>query len=78
MGDFIDLCPGPHLPHTGVVKAFKLMSNSAIHTEEDERPAPDSLLNRIYGVSFTDKAQMKEFTKLREEALKRDHRLIGK
>lgn len=38
VGEFIDLCTGPHLPHTGLVKAFTLTKNSAIHTEEHEKP----------------------------------------
>ena len=72
VGEFIDLCTGPHLPHTGLVKAFKLMKNSAIKQE-----AADSL-QRIYGISFPEKAQMTEYLTMREEALKRDHRIIGK
>jgi len=78
VGDFIDLCTGPHLPHTGLVKAFKLTKNSAIHTEREDKPSEDASLQRIYGVSFADAEQMKEYLRLREEALKRDHRVIGK
>ena len=74
VGDFIDLCTGPHLPHTGLVKAFKLMKNSAVQNGMGTGEA----LQRIYGISFAEKDQMKEYLHMREEALKRDHRLIGK
>lgn len=82
VGDFIDLCTGPHLPHTGLVRALKLTKNSAIHTDPDADGAvprrEGDLLQRIYGISFPEKAELKEYIRVREEALKRDHRLIGR
>ena len=82
VGDFIDLCTGPHLPHTGLVRALKLTKNSAIHTDPDSEGGPPrregDLLQRIYGISFPEKAELKEYLRVREEALKRDHRVIGR
>ena len=74
VGDFIDLCTGPHLPHTGHVRAFKLMKNSATYWLGD---SSNDSLQRIYGVSFPEKEQLKEYLRAKEEAEKRDHRLIG-
>lgn len=74
MGDFIDLCTGPHLLHTGQAKSFKLLKNSAAYWLAD---ASKESLQRIYGISFEEKKDLKEFLQLREEAKKRDHRLIG-
>ncbi|KAI9822163.1 MAG: threonyl-tRNA synthetase [Thelocarpon impressellum] len=74
-GPLIDLCRGPHVPHTGKIKAFQIMKNSASYFLGDS--ANDSL-QRVYGVSFPDKKQMEEHKKYLEEASKRDHRKIGK
>ncbi len=74
-GDFQDLCTGPHVPSTGIVKAFKLLKTSSSYWRADASREP---LQRIYGVAFTEKKQLDDFLKLAEEAEKRDHRRIGK
>ncbi|GME22104.1 threonyl-trna synthetase [Neofusicoccum parvum] len=74
-GPLIDLCRGPHVPHTGRVKFFKIMKNSASYFLGD---AKNDSLQRIYGVSFPEKKMMEEHLKYLEEAAKRDHRKIGK
>ena len=74
IGDFVDLCTGPHIPTTGQAKVMSLVKNSSAYwlgNSENES------LQRIYGVSFRDKNQMKEYKRMIEEAKKRDHRLIG-
>ncbi|GAA98628.1 uncharacterized protein L969DRAFT_88382 [Mixia osmundae IAM 14324] len=73
-GPMIDLCRGPHVPHTGKVKSMALLKNSASYflgKQENEQ------LQRIYGISFPDAKQMKEYKIFLEEAAKRDHRRIG-
>ncbi|KAA8910544.1 threonyl-tRNA synthetase-like protein [Sphaerosporella brunnea] len=74
-GPLIDLCVGPHVPHTGRITAFKVMKNSASYWQGD---ANSDSLQRIYGVSFPDKKLMTEHLAMLEEAAKRDHRKIGK
>jgi len=74
-GPLIDLCRGPHVPHTGRVKAFQIMKNSASYFLGD---AKNDSLQRIYGVSFPDKKQLEEHKVYLEEAAKRDHRKLGK
>ena len=74
-GPLIDLCRGPHVPHTGRIKTFKIMKNSASYFLGD---AKNDSLQRIYGISFPDKKLMDEHLKYLEEAAKRDHRKIGK
>ncbi len=74
-GDFVDLCRGPHLPSTGKLKAFKLLSVAGAYWRGDER---NPMLQRIYGTAFPDQAQLDEFLRLREEAEKRDHRRLGR
>ncbi|KAF8459515.1 hypothetical protein BGX38DRAFT_1083903 [Terfezia claveryi] len=74
-GPLIDLCIGPHVPHTGRIKAFQVMKNSSSYFLGD---AANDTLQRIYGVSFPDKKQLEEHKKFLEEAAKRDHRKIGK
>lgn len=74
-GPLIDLCRGPHVPHTGRIKAMKLLKNSASYFLGD---ANNDSLQRIYGVSFPDKKLMDAHLKFLEEAAKRDHRKIGK
>ncbi|VVT53527.1 uncharacterized protein SAPINGB_P003618 [Magnusiomyces paraingens] len=74
-GPLIDLCRGPHVPHTGRIKSFKLLKNSASYFLGD---AENDSLQRIYGVSFPDKKLMDAHLKFLEEAAKRDHRKIGK
>jgi threonyl-tRNA synthetase len=74
-GDFIDLCSGPHLPNTGMVKNFKLLAISGAYWKGDEK---NPMLQRIYGVSFPKKSQLDDFLYKLEEAKKRDHRKLGK
>ncbi|CAN6634459.1 hypothetical protein TRVA0_014S02388 [Trichomonascus vanleenenianus] len=73
-GPLIDLCRGPHIPHTGRIKAMKLLKNSSSYFLGD---AKNDSLQRVYGVSFPDKKQMDAHLKFLEEAAKRDHRRIG-
>lgn len=74
-GPLIDLCRGPHVPHTGRVKTMMVTKNSASYFLGD---AKNDSLQRLYGISFPDKKQMTEYKKFIEEAAKRDHRKIGK
>ncbi|MCX7846189.1 MAG: threonine--tRNA ligase [Dictyoglomaceae bacterium] len=74
-GDFIDLCKGPHLPSTGRVKYFKLLNLSGAYWRGDEK---NPMFQRIYGTSFFTEKELEEYLKNREEALKRDHRKLGK
>lgn len=74
-GPLIDLCRGPHIRHTGKVKAFKVIKNSATYWEGNSTA---ETLQRVYGISFSDNKQMKEWEKFQEEAARRDHRKIGK
>ncbi len=73
-GDFTDLCRGPHVPGTGKIKAFKLMSVAGAYWRGDSNREQ---LTRIYGTAFFDKKQLEEHTKNLEEAKKRDHRVLG-
>lgn len=72
---FSDLCRGPHLPSTGYVKAFKLLSVAGAYWRGDEK---NKMLSRIYGISFPDKSMLKEYIARLDEAKKRDHRKLGK
>ncbi|KAG8192693.1 hypothetical protein JTE90_009719 [Oedothorax gibbosus] len=74
-GPLIDLCRGPHVRHTGKVKALAVLKNSA--TNWEGKVEAESL-QRVYGISFPDTKQLKEWQKFQEEAAKRDHRKIGK
>jgi threonyl-tRNA synthetase len=74
-GEFIDLCRGPHLPSTGRIKAFKLLSVAGAYWRGDSN---NKMLQRIYGTSFPKKAQLEEHLHVLEEAKKRDHRKLGK
>jgi len=74
-GNFTDLCRGPHLPHTGEIKAIKLLSVAGAYWRGDEKR---KMLTRIYGISFPKKKMLDEYLVLLEEAKKRDHRKIGK
>ena len=74
-GDFVDLCRGPHLPSTGRVKAFKILSVAGAYWRGDEKR---QMLQRIYGTSYPDKKLLKEYLQRLEEAKKRDHRKLGK
>jgi threonyl-tRNA synthetase len=73
-GDFTDLCLGPHLPHTGFVKAVKLMKVSGAYWRADQTKAQ---LQRIYGAAFFTKKELDEHLHFLEEARKRNHRKIG-
>ena len=74
-GEFTDLCRGPHLPSTGMIEHFKLLALTGAYWRGDER---NPMLQRIYGTAFPTAKQLREYLRLREEAKKRDHRLIGK
>lgn len=73
-GDFTDLCRGPHVPHTGMVKAFKLMKVSGAYWRADQTKAQ---LQRIYGTAYFDKKELAAYLHVLEEAKKRDHRKLG-
>ncbi len=73
--DFIDLCAGPHLPHTGMVKAFKLTGLAGAYWRGDEK---NTMLQRIYGTAFPNKERLQHYLDMIEEAKKRDHRKLGK
>jgi len=74
-GPLIDLCRGPHVRHTGKVKALQVTKNSAAYWEGK---ADAEGLQRVYGISFPDKKQLKEWQDFQAEAAKRDHRKIGR
>ncbi|MGB4535392.1 MAG: threonine--tRNA ligase, partial [Tenuifilaceae bacterium] len=74
-GNFTDLCRGPHLPDTGYIKAFKLLSIAGAYWRGNEK---NKQLTRLYGISFPKKAMLDEYLVMLEEAKKRDHRKIGK
>jgi threonyl-tRNA synthetase len=75
MGEFVDLCRGPHLPDAGRIPAFKLLNVSGSYWRGDStRP----MLQRIYGTAFFSKKDLQEHLTQREEAKKRDHRRLGK
>ncbi|XP_064653248.1 threonine--tRNA ligase 1, cytoplasmic-like [Lineus longissimus] len=74
-GPLIDLCRGPHVRHTGKIKALAVTKNSATYWEGK---SDAESLQRIYGISFPDTKQLKEWKHFQEEAAKRDHRKIGR
>ncbi|MFO8144609.1 MAG: threonine--tRNA ligase [Candidatus Syntrophosphaera sp.] len=74
-GDFIDLCRGPHIPHTGRIRAIKLLKSSGAYWRGDEK---NKMLQRIYGISFPTGKELKAYLKFLEEAALRDHRKLGK
>jgi threonyl-tRNA synthetase len=74
-GNFTDLCRGPHIPHTGLIKAVKLMNIAGAYWKGDEK---NKQLTRIYGVSFPNQKELDEYLLMLEEAKKRDHRKLGK
>jgi threonyl-tRNA synthetase len=74
-GSFTDLCRGPHLPSTGKIKAFKLLSLAGAYWRGDEH---NKMLTRIYGTAFPDEKSLKEYITFLEEVKKRDHRRLGK
>ncbi len=74
-GDWLDLCRGPHVQHTGQIGVVKLLNVAGAFWRADETQAP---LQRIYGTAFFDKKSLKKHLAQREQAKKRDHRLLGK
>jgi threonyl-tRNA synthetase len=74
-GEFEDICTGPHLTNTGLIKAFKLEKVTKAYWRAD---ANNKQLNRVYGSAFWKKSEMDEYYTMIEEAKKRDHRIIGK
>ncbi|MDN3688433.1 threonine--tRNA ligase [Cyclobacterium jeungdonense] len=74
-GGFTDLCRGPHIPHTGFVKAVKLLNIAGAYWRGDEH---NKMLTRIYGITFPKAKELKEYLEMLEEAKKRDHRKLGK
>ncbi|MBE0503435.1 MAG: threonine--tRNA ligase [Desulfuromonadales bacterium] len=74
-GDFVDLCRGPHLPTTGLLKVFKLLSVAGAYWRGDDKNA---MLQRLYATAFTDKKELKLYLERIEEAKRRDHRKLGR
>ena len=74
-GNFIDLCKGPHLPNTKLIKSVKILNVAGAYWRGDEK---GKQLTRIYGISFPNNKELSNFLLLQEEAKKRDHRKIGK
>jgi threonyl-tRNA synthetase len=74
-GDFVDLCRGPHVPRTGMLKVFKLTSLAGAYWRGDEKNA---MLQRIYATAFLNKKELKAHLNRLEEARKRDHRKLGR
>ena len=74
-GEYTDLCRGPHIPSTGMIRAFKLLNVAGAYWRGDER---NKMLQRIYGTGFAAKEELDEYLNLLEEAKKRDHRRIGR
>lgn len=74
-GNFTDLCRGPHIPHTGHIKAVKVLATAGAYWRGDETKKQ---LTRIYGITFPKKSELTEYLTLLEEAKKRDHRKLGR
>jgi threonyl-tRNA synthetase len=74
-GEFSDLCRGPHVKNTADIKEFKLMKLAGAYWRGDEK---NKMLQRVYGISFPDKKQLKKHIQMLEEAAERDHRKLGK
>ena len=74
-GNFVDLCRGPHVPSTGYIKYFKLLSIAGAYWRGDER---NPVMQRIYGIAFPEKKTLDEHLRKLEEAKNRDHRRLGK
>jgi threonyl-tRNA synthetase len=73
-GDFEDLCRGPHLPNTRMIRAFKLTRVAGAYLGGDEA---NEMITRIYGIAFFDKGELNDYVRMLEEAKKRDHRKLG-
>ncbi len=74
-GNFVDLCRGPHIPNTGYIRAFKLLSVAGAYWRGDEK---NKMLQRIYGTAFFKREDLEKYLKQLEEAKERDHRKLGK
>lgn len=74
-GGYVDLCRGPHIPSTGMIKAFKLLSVAGAYWRGDEK---NKMLQRIYGTGFANEGELAEYLRIIEEAKKRDHRKLGR
>lgn len=74
-GDFVDLCRGVHVPSTGRIQVFKLLSVAGAYWRGDSN---NHMMQRVYGTAFFDKKDLKAYLKMREEAKERDHRKLGK
>ncbi len=74
-GEYVDLCSGPHLHSTGMVKAFKLTQCTGAYYKGDQN---NKMLKRVYGIAFPSKDELNEYVTRQEEALKRDHNKIGR
>jgi threonyl-tRNA synthetase len=74
-GGYVDLCRGPHIPSTGMIRAFKLLNVAGAYWRGDER---NKMLQRIYGTGFATEKALAEYLHIVEEAKKRDHRKLGK
>lgn len=74
-GEYLEMCAGPHVAYTSVVKAFKLLSVAGAYWRGDEK---NKMLTRIYGTAFPSQDMLEEYLNRREEAKKRDHRKLGK
>ena len=74
-GNFVDLCKGPHIPHTGFIKAVKLLSVAGAYWRGNEK---NKMLTRLYGITFPKQKELEEYLRLIEEAKKRDHRKLGR
>lgn len=73
-GEFVDLCRGPHIPHAGMAKAFKILNVAGSHWKGD---VSNRSLQRVYGTAFFDKKELAAYLEQIEEARKRDHRVLG-
>lgn len=74
-GNFTDLCRGPHIPHTGFLKAIKLLNVAGAYWRNNQN---NKMLTRIYGITFPKQKELDEYLHVLEEAKKRDHRKLGK
>jgi len=74
-GTFTDLCRGPHIPHTGFIKAIKLTSIAGAYWKGNEK---NKMLTRVYGITFPNQKELDDYLTMLEEAKKRDHRKLGK
>jgi len=74
-GEFVDLCRGPHIPSTGMIKVFKLLNVAGAYWRGDEK---NKMLQRIYGTGFATQEELDNYLRVIEEAKKRDHRRLGR